>query len=346
MYLLKASAFSDQLAHCAVDGVCYVRNDDGVRPFKGRVVVSVTALRTGTETVLSDRTVAIARGPGVVQWLCAIDANASAGLSSPSAVAGNSGMDRDRGNGSYTRFVREIPTDRANYTGPHAATLAACEATCDKQSTCVGFTRTNKPDSAITDCFFYSSVPSLNGAAPGASYWSKPGEPVPAHPPTPPPPPPLPPPPPAVPMPHCTAFASQMARLGCDASGSDCVLSVHVVNHAGTIVSRNENSFVAPKLITGLHKAALSLSIGEWNASSGAVPITVSSAHTALWVTLSTLAQGRFSDGAFLLHAGKPKGVDFVAWGSDTGSTVVAELGRSLRAESLSSYLPAVESAS
>lgn len=57
-------------------------------------------------------------------------------------------------------------------------------------------------------------------------------------------------------------------------------------------------------------------------ANAGTVPITLLSTHTALYVTLTTLAQGRFSDNAF------------IAW----GELDRALLRKSLRVESLSDY--------
>ena len=131
-----------------------------------------------------------------------------------------------------------------------------------------------------------------------------------------------------------------MGRLGCSASGSDCVLSVVVTDNTANLpISTNFNAFVPPKLITGLRRAEISLAVGDVDPATGSVSINVDCSVTALWVVLSTLAQGRFSDGAFLLHANQTKTIDFLPWGELRGAAAVAELKQSLRVESLSSYL-------
>ena len=54
-------------------------------------------------------------------------------------------------------------------------------------------------------------------------------------------------------------------------------------------------------------------------------------------MTLTTLAQGRFSDNAFLLHGDSAAEVAFIAW----GELDLALLRKSLRVESLSDYVSA-----
>ena len=77
----------------------------------------------------------------------------------------------------------------------------------------------------------------------------------------------------------------------------------------------------------------------------GTIDIAVSSDKVALWVTLTTLAQGRFSDNAFLLPA-TTKTIQFVP-NSPSPSTSAAEdmrvLKESLRIEDFSMYRPLVD---
>lgn len=170
--MLKSAAYADQLAHCAADGICYLRNDNSVDPtFSGRVIVAVTALATGKETVLSNRTMGLLAGPAAIRWFCAVDkaststpldlveekaahpeVKSRAGTASdgdttrdtPSAKLGEAGQEAATV-GAYTRFYTEIPSDRTNYTGPSSAPLAGCEARCDQQPACLGFTRSAFP---------------------------------------------------------------------------------------------------------------------------------------------------------------------------------------------------------
>ena len=63
--------------------------------------------------------------------------------------------------------------------------------------------------------------------------------------------------------------------------------------------------------------------------------VSVTTDQAALYVTLTTLAQGRFSDNAFLLLPGETKQLAFVPF---TGFDY-AELQSSLRVEHVASYM-------
>ena len=141
-HLLQASAYADQLAHCALDGVCYAKNDD-FRAFAGTVEVEVTDLKTGKRHVVSSTPISLAGGPAVTRWFCATP-NAS-NVPAVSA-AGRSG---------FRRFASLIPTDRVNYTKPPSSgSLAACEKICSSRPSCVGFTRANGPaPTATATCY-------------------------------------------------------------------------------------------------------------------------------------------------------------------------------------------------
>ena len=62
--------------------------------------------------------------------------------------------------------------------------------------------------------------------------------------------------------------------------------------------------------------------------------ITVTADHVAMYVTLTTLAHGRFSDNAFLLDDGKAT-VQFIPF----GDLDLATLKASLRIEDASTYM-------
>lgn len=76
--------------------------------------------------------------------------------------------------------------------------LSTCASACNQDSGCVGFTT----DPTRVNCYLYETVPALTTAdAAGDAYFSKPGLPIPSHPPIPPPPPPPPAPPSRPPTP-------------------------------------------------------------------------------------------------------------------------------------------------
>ena len=282
----------------------------------------------------------LAAGPAITRWFCAF-------ANGPTRTLGDVQPLHTVGNDSYTQIQGLIPCDRTNFTQTTQGSLHACELTCDKLLGCVGFTRsTGASPSSSAPCFMYQSVPSLNGAAPTASYFLKPGLPRPPTTPTPPGPPPPPVPPPAPPVaeqPECSTFAQKLPSLGCAFNGSDCILSVKVTSSGSdtvdvkheVVASTNVNLLVPPKDITSLPRARINITIGELDLTSGQVPITLWSTHVALYVTMTTLASGRFSDNAFMLYANSTEIISFIAW-EDFDLNV---LRQSLRVESLSDYL-------
>jgi len=84
-------------------------------------------------------------------------------------------------------------------------------------------------------------------------------------------------------------------------------------------------------------KAKISHSISDVANSDGTIDIIVASDKVALWVTLTTLAQGRFSDNAFFLPA-TSKTVQFVPFSTSTAKDDLATLKASLRVEDYSMY--------
>ena len=78
---------------------------------------------------------------------------------------------------------------------------------------------------------------------------------------------------------------------------------------------------------------ALAAAVGEPDAA-GEVPITLSCQATAIFVTLTTLAQGRFSDNAIIIPGPGNATVNFVPW----GPLNLALLKSSLRVEHVALY--------
>merc|ERR1711971_1309294 len=104
------------------------------------------------------------------------------------------------------------------------------------------------------------------------------------------------------------------------------MLLVTVRNSGGAIVSENPVPFSYPKdlalpsaMVTAVANAAL---------VDGAVDVTVTSGAFALYVTLTTLAQGRFEDNAFVMLPGT-RTVKFYPF----EGFVLAELKTTLRVE-------------
>ena len=85
--------------------------------------------------------------------------------------------------------------------------------------------------------------------------------------------------------------------------------------------------------------AKVSFKVAPKANADGTIDIAVTSDKVALWVTLTTLAQGRFSDNAFFLPAAT-KTVQFVPFSPSTAADDLAVLQASLRVEDFSMYRP------
>merc|ERR1712228_378325 len=112
------------------------------------------------------------------------------------------------------------------------------------------------------------------------------------------------------------------------------ISTVH--DERGLVVSEHLVQLGKPAQIKA-PRAKLSLQIANEANNDGTINITVASDKVALWVTLTTLAQGRFSDNAFFLPAAK-KTVEFVPFSPSTAKNDLATLKKSLRVEDFSMY--------
>jgi beta-mannosidase len=119
-------------------------------------------------------------------------------------------------------------------------------------------------------------------------------------------------------------------------SGNTTALISTVVDEVGTVVSEHLVQLVTPEHLC-VPRATLSLKIATAANTDGTIDIAVSSDTVAHWVTMTTLAQGRFSDNAFFLPA-TTKTVRFVPFSGSTAAEDLATLKASLRVEDYSMY--------
>ena len=145
--------------------------------------------------------------------------------------------------------------------------------------------------------------------------------------------------------------------------GTNCLLtlSVSAGGENKTIRSHNVIPFHPPKTIR-LPSSTITVNIGEAIATKASttttttttaeatteMPVKLTASATALYVTLTTLASGRFSDNVILLEAGVPTTVSFLFWADSPGDaatkkatqeTQEALLRSSLRVEHLAENL-------
>jgi len=86
------------------------------------------------------------------------------------------------------------------------------------------------------------------------------------------------------------------------------------VPHAGALISLNE-ILLAPPSALDLPATTVTSTVSSTPNAEGSVDVTLATAATALFVTLTTAAQGRFSDNAFALRPGTST-IQFVPWGA------------------------------
>jgi len=118
------------------------------------------------------------------------------------------------------------------------------------------------------------------------------------------------------------------------ANGSALISTVR--DEAGAVVSEHMVQLVTPEHLR-VPVAKLALAVAANANADGTIDIIVSSDKVALWVTLTTLAQGRFSENAFFLPATK-KTVKFMPFSASTAAADLATLKASLRVEDYSMY--------
>jgi beta-mannosidase len=104
---------------------------------------------------------------------------------------------------------------------------------------------------------------------------------------------------------------------------------------AGSLVSSNLVLY-APPVYLSLPAANVAFNVASAPNADGTVDVTVTTDAPALFVTLTTLAQGRFSDNAFLLLPGDPRVIQYIPFVSPTDIDV---LTTTVRVEHVASYL-------
>ena len=110
----------------------------------------------------------------------------------------------------------------------------------------------------------------------------------------------------------CTPWSTLLSAAGCSPNGSDCILNATLTDGAsGTVVASNP-SLLAPAsaLFPSLSRSpAVTVTLDSPAPPVGTpIRMVVSSSSPLLFVTLSTLAQGRFSRNAFVVR-GSASGV-------------------------------------
>ena len=129
----------------------------------------------------------------------------------------------------------------------------------------------------------------------------------------------------------CEGVADVLSRAGC-APGA-CALTLAVDDAAGAQVDLNFQLLAAPAQLV-LPRANVSVAVGPARPEDGAVRVDVAADAFALYVWLSTLAQGRFEENFFPMPAGARS-----VWFLPFAGFNATELAATLRVEHVGLYM-------
>jgi len=137
----------------------------------------------------------------------------------------------------------------------------------------------------------------------------------------------------------CKSWSTLLSTASCKSDGGDCILFASVIdNDTGNLLANNQVLLAPPStLLPSLHSPGLSFELEQPEPPLGSpIRVTVSSKSPALFVTLTTLAQGHFDKNAFFLSPMKPVDVFFIPLTNDgDNGSVYAELESTLMLQSL-----------
>jgi len=112
----------------------------------------------------------------------------------------------------------------------------------------------------------------------------------------------------------CNDWPTLLPNFGCSPSGTDCIALLTLTSpDASTVLAENFILLSAPYLLSFPAAPKVSASVATSPNSDGSVDINISTDATALFVTLTTLAEGRFSDNSIILTPGSQK-LTFIPW--------------------------------
>jgi len=112
----------------------------------------------------------------------------------------------------------------------------------------------------------------------------------------------------------CAPWAALLPAAGCAADGSDCVAMLELRDASSGALLADNFELLAPPYALALPNATVAAAVGAVAPDGASVHVALTASATALFVTLTTAAQGRFSDNAFIMAPGAA-GVDFICWG-------------------------------
>ena len=114
----------------------------------------------------------------------------------------------------------------------------------------------------------------------------------------------------------CVQLSTVISAAGCASNGSDCLLLLNLTSSDGTLADVNWQLLTAPgRFSSQLSVPDVSAAVTGRINPDGSAEVVVTSTGPALFVHLTTLAQGRFSDNAFHIPSAGSRTVTFIPFG-------------------------------
>ena len=293
-HALEMSLFRDVIAACGAEGRCFARNDNVFEGVGATLTTTAVRLADGSPVaVLSSAAVSLPPGGGALQWSCMGNASTAAApmLASAPAPPRTVAAPTCTMNLSASVDVDGPVLCPAYPGGTKTATLGDCCLLSQAQpnASCPSFVYITSSQECYLLVRFSGEHASDSDHTTGHIG------------PFPPPPPPPPPPP----GPFCDNPGSALANVGCAGNGSDCAVVVALDDAAtGEPLSRTVFFWALPRALNFNAAAAVSASVGALAPDGESVPVTLTTTGgAALWVVMTTLAQGRFEENAWPLLA-------------------------------------------
>lgn len=112
----------------------------------------------------------------------------------------------------------------------------------------------------------------------------------------------------------CTPWATLLPTVGCAASGADCIAWLEVLGQDGTtVIVDNFELLTAPYLLDFPPSPKVTAAVATTPNGDGSLDITLTTDAVALFVVLTTVSEGRFSDNAFILTPPSTT-IQFIPW--------------------------------
>ena len=132
------------------------------------------------------------------------------------------------------------------------------------------------------------------------------------------------------------AWATVLASAGCAPNGTDCYALLRVLAQDGSVAAENPQLLAVPGRLA-FPSAAVTVQVAGAPNADGSIDVAVQSTATALYVTLTAAAAGRFAPNVFMMQGAGNATVRFLPF-AGAGPADPALLAETLRVDHVALY--------